>query len=136
MSRRGLETGFAYLTLVVLIIYVPVETWISWSDGLLDPYYLIDAIAMGLLLWGALRSLRARPKPSPEVMCIACAWAAANGWRAALWRLDVVRAGDTLTFGMAEMWSVGIGTLLALLLFVVLLALVVLNQRVERDVGA
>ena len=82
MSRRGIETALAYWTLLILIVYVPLETWTSWPGGLLNPFYVVDAIAMALLSWGAIHSLRSRPAPSPEILCIGAAWACANAWRA------------------------------------------------------
>jgi hypothetical protein len=129
VTRRGTETALAYWTLFVLVIYVPLETWVSWPGGLLDPYYLIDAIAMALLLWGAIHSLRSRPRPSPEILCIAYAWSSANGWRATFGRLREIQSGSTLTYGSAEMWTVGIATALCLVVFAILLVLVALNQR-------
>jgi hypothetical protein len=129
MSKRGIETVLAYFTLALLAIYVPVETWVSLPAGLLDPYYLVDAIAMVLLLWGAVHSLRSRPRPSPELLCIGAAWVSANGWRATFDRLREVQAGGTLTYGSAEMWTVGVATALAVSVFAALLVLVALNHR-------
>ena len=129
MPRRRVETALAYLTLVLLLIYVPVETWVSLPDGLLDPYYLVDAIAMALLLWGALHSLKSRPRASPELLCVGAAWASANGWRATFDRLHAVEAGGTLQYGATEMWADSIATLIGILVLAVLLVLVALNRR-------
>lgn len=134
MPKRGIETALAYFTLVLLAIYIPVETWVSLPAGLLDPYYLIDAIAMALLLWGAIHSLRSRPRPSPELLCIGAAWVSANGWRATFDRLREVESGGTLAYGSAEMWTVGIATGLAICVFVALLVLVALNHRSRTGV--
>jgi hypothetical protein len=129
MSRRGIETTVAYATLGLLVVYVPVETWVSWPRGLLNPFYLVDAIAMVLLFWGAMHSLRARPRPSPEILCIGCAWATANGWRATFGRLYEIQSGGTLMYGSTEMWAVGVASGLSLLALGTLLVLVALNQR-------
>jgi hypothetical protein len=67
MDRRKIESGLAWFTLGALVIYFPVETWASLPQGLWNPFYIVDLIAMALLLWGALRSLKARPNPSPAV---------------------------------------------------------------------
>ena len=134
VGRRGVETVLAYWTLVVLAIYIPVETWGSWPRGLLNPYYLIDAIAMALSLWGAVHSLRRRPRSSPAILCIAYAWSSANGWRATFGRLREIESGGTLAYGSAELWTVGIATALSLFVFAVLLVLVELNQR-DRSAG-
>lgn len=58
MDLRRAETGLAWFTLGVLVIYFPVETWASLPHGLWSPFYIVDLIAMALLLWGAFRSLR------------------------------------------------------------------------------
>ncbi len=129
MSRRGIETVLAYWTLVILVVYVPLETWTSWPGGLLNPFYLVDAIAMALLLWGSVHSLRSRPVPSPEILCIGAAWACANAWRATFGRVRELQSGETLTYGAAEMWVVGTGTAIGLVVLVVLLILVAMNQR-------
>jgi hypothetical protein len=131
MTRRGVETVLAVWTLVFLAAYIPLETWGSWQAGLLDPHYLIDAIAMILLLWGAVHSLRSRPRPAPEVLAIAAAWASANGWRATLWRYEHIRSGGTLAHGMTEMWAVAIATALGLASFVTILVLVALKSKQE-----
>jgi hypothetical protein len=131
MTRRGLETALAIWTLVFLAIYFPLETWGSWRIGLLDPSYLIDAIAMILLLWGAIVSLRHRPRPAPELLCVAAAWASANGWRATMWRYEHIQSGGTLEHGMTEMWGVAVATGLGLISFVVVLILVVAKLRGE-----
>jgi hypothetical protein len=129
MTRRGVETAIAIWTLVLLVIYIPGETWASWHTGLLDPNYLIDAIAMVLLLWGAIHSLRRRPHHSPELLCIASAWASANGWRATSWRYDHLQSGGTFEHGSMEIWAVAIATGIGLITFVMLLALVTLKLR-------
>jgi hypothetical protein len=131
MTRRGFETVLAIWTLLLLAIYIPVETWASWQIGLLHPSYLIDAIAMILLLWGALHSLQRRPHPAPELLCVAAAWASANGWRATMWRYEHTSSGGTLEHGMKEMWAVAIATGISLVFLVALLVLVTLKLQRE-----
>jgi hypothetical protein len=121
MNLRTIETALAYFTLGFLVFYIPVETWASW-ERLTSPFYIIDLIAMLLLLYGAIRSLRARPRPDPGVLCAAYAWSAANGWRATFGRLS---EGGKLEHGAAELWVVGVGTALMLGAMAVLLFLVV-----------
>lgn len=131
MSRRGTETALAVWTLVLLVAYVPGELWGSWRNGLLNPNLWIDIIAMILLLWGSIHSLRRRPLPSPEALCIAIAWASANAWRATTRRMEYLQAGGTLDHGTAEIWVVAVGTAIALAMFAVSLALVILKHRDE-----
>jgi hypothetical protein len=123
MTPRRIESAIAWFTLGALVIYVPGETWASWSGGLLNPFYLVDLIAMILLFWGALHSLRARPQCAPGLLCGAYGWVAANGWRATAGRLEHLQAGGELHYGAAEMWTVAIATAIALACFVTLLAL-------------
>ena len=115
--RRDSETRLARATLVALVFYFPIETWASWGHEywLLNPFYLIDLIAMGLLLYGATRSLRARPRPAPGALCAAYGWTAANGWRATWGRAFELRDGGHLDHGLVELWVVGGATLLSLL---------------------
>ena len=122
---RHVETALAYATLALLSLYIPLETWVSLSQGLTSPFYIVDAIAMGLLLAGALHSLRARPRPAPGLRCAAIARSAANGWRATFGRLAELRAGGALDYGAAEMWIVASATTVSLGALAVALGLVV-----------
>ena len=133
MNGRHVETVIAWFTLGALVIYVPGETYISLPGGLLHPFYLVDFIAMILMGWGAVHSLRARPNPAPGVLCAAYGWAVANGWRATFWRITELRAGGTLDYGDAEAWIVGIASAIALMVFVALLALTAMNQPIRRQ---
>jgi hypothetical protein len=128
---RSLETALARATLGVLIIYIPAETWVSLPDGLLNPYYIVDAIAMALLLSGALRSLRARPRPAPGILCGAYGWTAANGWRATFDRWSYIREGGELHYGTPELYVVGCATALALACFVLSVYLTIASAAQE-----
>jgi hypothetical protein len=128
-SSRTLETWLATSTLALLVAYVPLETWVSWRDGLLNPYYIVDVIAMGLLLAGAVRSLAARPRQAPALLAVGIAWAAANGWRATFDRLHELREGGALDYGAAEMWTVGLATGLSLVSLALAIHLVVRAER-------
>jgi hypothetical protein len=81
-TLRRSETRLAWITLALSAVYIPVEIWVSLPD-LTHPFFVIDAIAMVLLVWGAVHSLRARPRRAPGVLCAAIAWSGANVWSAA-----------------------------------------------------
>ena len=49
MTERQIETGIAKFTVGFLVIYIPIETWTSLPYGLLNPFYLVDVVAMVLL---------------------------------------------------------------------------------------
>ena len=125
MSLRSAETKLCWFTLFVLAIYAPVETWTSLRNGLLNPFYLVDLIAIVLLFAGAIRSLRARPSVSPALLCAAYGWTAANAWRATFDRIVELERGGQLVYGTSELWAVGIGMVLALVCFALSLFLVV-----------
>jgi hypothetical protein len=113
-TDRRLETALAYVTLALLVLYVPLETWVSLPYGLTNPFYIIDVIAMVLLFAGAMHSLRSRPRPAPGLLCAAIAWTAANGWRATFDRIVELRRGESLDYGAAELWAVALSTLISL----------------------
>jgi hypothetical protein len=129
MTLRTIETAFARLTLAVLVIYFPVETWASYPSGLWNPFYIVDLIAMALMFWGARRSLNARPAASPAIMCAAYAWTVANGWRATFGRMFELLRGGTLDHGAAEMWVVSIATALGLAALILSFYLVVRSEQ-------
>jgi hypothetical protein len=129
VGLRKIETGLAWFTVGALVVYFPVETWVSWKDGLWNPFYVVDLIAMLLLGWGAVRSLRARPGSAPSVLCAAFAWSAANGWRATFGRMFELLEGATLDNGAVEMWFVSIGTAIALACLILSLYLVVRSNK-------
>jgi hypothetical protein len=122
---RRLETGLARFTLCCLLIYFPLETWASLPYGLWHPLYLVDFIAICLLLYGGLHSLRARPGLAPGPLCAGWGWTAANGWRGTSWRwLDTIENnGANLDHGIVELWVVTGASLLALVCFVLALRL-------------
>lgn len=129
MDPRRAETRLARFTLALLVLYVPLETWVSWPYGLLHPMYLVDVIAMLLMFFGARRSLRARPGSSPGLLAAAWAWTAANGWRATSWRWLESVQGGALDHGRPELWLTAFGTLVALSCFAVTLWLVTRETR-------
>jgi len=78
--ERRLETGLAAFTLGSLLIYAPLELWYSdFQFG--DPMLIVDLIAMLLMAWGGVHSLRARPEPSPGLLCGAWGFACCLGYR-------------------------------------------------------
>ena len=132
MDLRKTETVLAWFTLGVLVIYFPVETWASLPHGLWSPFYIVDLIAMALLLWGAVRSLRATPARSPAILCAAYAWTVANGWRATFGRINELLEGGTLDHGPAEMYAVSIATATGLGCLILSLYLVVSSREDGR----
>ena len=125
MNLRKAETGLAWFTLSALVVYFPVETYVSLPEGLWNPFYIVDLIAMILMFWGAVRSLKARPESSPAILCAAYAWTVANGWRATFGRMFEILNGGTLDHGATEMWAVTIATAIGMACLILSLYLVV-----------
>ena len=78
--QRQLETGLAWFSLAALLGYAPVETYFAWDD-LTSPGYIVDAIAMALLLASGVHSLRSRPGIAVALLCGAWGWCACLAWR-------------------------------------------------------
>lgn len=123
MTPRNVETAVARFTLVLLLVYAPLETWVSWPSGLTNPFYLVDVIGFALLLWGALASLRARPGLAPGVLCAGYAWSGANGWRALALRMETLQQGGEVDVTLV--WLLVISEVAALTCLALLLLLVV-----------
>jgi hypothetical protein len=119
IADRRFETLLARLTLAGLAVYAPLETVASWQmvggvQVLAHPGYWQSLAAFGLLLWGAVRSLRARPNPAPAVMCIAHAWTASLFWHASTVRLAASQRGQATFYGTPELSIVWAATAVAL----------------------
>lgn len=112
---RRTETVLGYVTIGFLVVYAPVETIYSWKGGLLDPFYIVDLIAMALMLSGVIRSLRARPRSAPALMTVGWAWAGANFWRALFDRVRILHSGGQIGLGSVEMVYVTAQLIVALL---------------------
>ena len=123
MTPRTVETAIARCTLILLLVYAPLETWGSWPSGLTNPFYLVDVVGFALLLWGVLRSLRARPDIAPGVLCAGYAWSGANGWRALALRMETLQQGGQVDVGLV--WLLVIGEVVVLVGLALLLLLVV-----------
>ncbi|MCY4635577.1 MAG: hypothetical protein OXG04_13915 [Acidobacteria bacterium] len=129
MTPRSVETFLARFTLVLLLVYAPLETWASWP-ALTNPFYLVDAVGFALLLWGALASLRARPDVAPGVLCAGYAWSGANGWRALALRLEILQEGGQVDVTLV--WLIVLGEIAALTGLALLLLLVVESRTSPR----
>ncbi|MEM7219423.1 MAG: hypothetical protein AAF515_13740 [Pseudomonadota bacterium] len=126
---RGLETILVWYTAITVAIYLPLETYASLPYGLMNPYYLVDLVAILLMIWGAWRSWRARPGSAVAVLIAGYAWASANGWRATFDRVERMQAGGELDFGNIELLVVGGSTLLAIVVLILLLVIATARQE-------
>ncbi len=127
MTPRSVETTVARFTLAALPILAGTETWLARAEGLTDPFRLVDVAGFGLLLWGALVSLAARPAVAPGVLCAAWAWTASSGWRTLARHIDALQRGEPVDAPLV--WLRGVGEIAALVSLALLLLLVVESRR-------
>lgn len=107
---RRTETLLARFTLTAAAVFAVIETIASWQmfggpTVLVHPGYIGSVAGIVLLFAGAQRSLRARPRPAPALMCASHAWWTGVGWHAASLRFTFVQQGTDLFYGPAELWA-------------------------------
>ena len=132
--RRGFETLLAFATLAALLVYVPLETWSSFSGGLLNPFLPrgcgrngADALGFDSLI---ARPVRRVARVALYSLCVGIGKCLAS----VFWANRQAREWRNTFFGNAELWTVGLSFLFCIVMFVALLVLVVLNRR--REPGA
>lgn len=113
MTPTPRATALVTFTIVILVIYAPLETWYS-LPALWDPFYLVDFIAMVLLGWGVILCRRHATGSGLAVLAAGYGWMGANSWRALFGRVEAVAQGEVLRLGWAEMCFVICGTIAAL----------------------
>jgi hypothetical protein len=134
---RTTETRLAVLTLVCVAVFAPIETFASWqmiggASALVHPGYLGDVVGMVLSFVGARRSLRARPRQAPGVMCASHAWWAEMGWHATALRYHYVQRGEALFYGSPELWAAAGATAFVIVIFIRSLMLVYEAEEAGR----
>lgn len=128
MTTRRLAHWTTLFTFAWLIVYAPLETYVTWSiagiSGLLYSSYILDVVGMGLMLWGAVATKRGAPAGS-AILAVGWSWTAAVFWRATADRFWWASLGHTLYFGPSELWlapaitTVAVGAFVASLLLAI-----------------
>jgi hypothetical protein len=108
---RTIETRLAVSTLVVAAMFAPLEVIATVQmfgaiAGIVHPGFVASVGGVVLAVAGALRSLRARPRRAPALMCAAHAWGAGGLWHALGIRYQFLREGGELFYGSIEFWAV------------------------------
>ena len=134
---RTLETRVAVFTLVAAIAFGPLETIATWqmfgAAGVVHPGFFGSVAGVVLLVVAAVRSLRARPRRAPALLCAAHAWWTGVGWHAVGLRYQVWKEGGELFYGAVDIW----GVVLAALVATAMLALsTFLTVRAETETAA
>ncbi len=102
MNHNRKAAPLVMFTIVVLVIYVPIETLYS-LPALWDPFYLVDFIGMVLLGWGVVRCRRNATPGNLAILAAGYAWEGANFWRALFGRVEEITGGGQLRLGWAEL---------------------------------
>ena len=99
--------GDCRVTFVWLLVYVPLETYITWSIAGLRGFgyssYIMNVVGMGLMLWGAVSARRQQPF-GPALLATGWSWTAATFWRATSDRYWWVSQGSLCT---RDPWNFG-----------------------------
>jgi hypothetical protein len=98
MTAKPLAT----FTLVFLIAYAPIEIWYS-LPALWNPFFLVDAIGMALLVVGLARIRRESSSRALALLVAGYGWTGANFWRALFDRVFEIAEGGELDYGFAEL---------------------------------
>ena len=130
--RTRTESALVIFTVAVLVIYAPLETWISFPR-LLSLYYLVDAIGLALLLAGVVMWRRTRITYA-AVLAAGYGWLGANYWRGMALRLaQAYDAREWPEQKIVEVGSTGVAVggavLIGLCAVGVILAIAVTAQR-------
>jgi hypothetical protein len=113
-------------SVIWLLLYVPLETWVSWP-GLYHPMYVIDFVGMALLAWGVMR-FRSSAHQGAVILTAGWAWTAANFWRGTEKRFMAHASGIPMDFGPSERW-IGV----ALTAIIIVMAAIALRVALARQ---
>jgi hypothetical protein len=118
---RTIETRLAAFTLVLAVAFAPLETFVTLQmmgvHGIVHPGFVASVGGVVLSLAGALRSLRARPRRAPALMCVAHAWGAGALWHSLGGRYEFWRQGGELFYGSIDVWGAAVLVALATAMF-------------------
>jgi hypothetical protein len=114
---RTIETRLAAVTLVVATLFSPLEIGVTLQmfgvAGIVHPGFVASVGGVVFAVAGAVRSLRARPRRAPALMCAAHAWGAGALWHSLGGRYQFWREGGELFYGSIDLWGPAIMVALA-----------------------
>jgi hypothetical protein len=108
-----LKSSIVKFTWIWAIVFVPIETYISFSNA--HPSvsgYVVNVVGVGLTLWGAVSLRKGRPY-AEGVLATGWGWTTAVFWRATNLRFWFASQGQTLSFGSIELWFAPLFTVMA-----------------------
>jgi FtsH-binding integral membrane protein len=118
---RARETRLAAFTLVAAALFALLETIATvqmfGAAGVVHPGFFGSVAGVALLVVGAVRSLKARPRRAPALLCASHAWWTGVGWHAVGLRYQVWSEGRELFYGSIDLWGVALAALVATVMF-------------------
>ena len=85
--RHKSETQLAYITLILAILHFCAETYAHFQWGQPLQALIVDYIWIALALFGALTSLKLRPRSAAGLLAASWGYAVGFAWRSAFGRL-------------------------------------------------
>jgi hypothetical protein len=112
---RGLPEGvMSLVTFLWVAVYLPVETYVSWTGlGVFRFSYLVDLVGIGLLATGAWAAWRGRGHCG-ALLATGWAWTAANFWRGTMDRYATSARGLLPWAHRHELWIGPLVTVVAI----------------------
>jgi hypothetical protein len=101
----------------VATLFSPLEIGVTLQmfgvAGIVHPGFVASVGGVVFAVAGAVRSLRARPRRAPALMCAAHAWGAGALWHSLGGRYQFWREGGELFYGSIDLWGPAIMVALA-----------------------
>ncbi len=93
MNRSIRETSLAWFSIVSAVFHFVFETLYHLRFGQFLPMLIVDYIAVSLLLYGGVLSLRVRPESAAGLLCGAWGFTFCLAYRTFFWRLEDLLKG-------------------------------------------
>lgn len=122
--RHRSETWLACFSLFATTVHFILETWyhIVWGQPL--QALLVDYISVALMVFGALTSLRIRPRSAAGLLAAAWTYNLGFGWRSTFGRLEELERGTAPVNGEASFVLPIVATSLVVVVIVMAWALI------------
>lgn len=134
--RHRSETALAWFSLFATSVHFVLETWyhLVWGQPL--QALLVDYISVALMIFGAVTSLRVRPKSAAGLLAAAWTYNLGFGWRSTFGRLEELQKGAAPVNGEASFVLPIVATSLAIVAVVMIWALVLAwKQTTDGSAG-
>ncbi|OHD04184.1 hypothetical protein [Sphingopyxis sp. UBA6734] len=102
MMRHRSETWLAWFSLFATTVHFTLETWYHMVWGQPLQALLVDYISVALMIFGAVTSLRIRPRSAAGLLAAAWTYNLGFGWRSAFGRLEALERGASPVNGEAS----------------------------------